>query len=219
MADIPGDDPIIEDQSQLPDPLPVFPLPNVVLMPNARLPLYIFEERYKEMVRDCLEGEPYLSVALLQKGWQQQPGAPRPYPIAGFGRITRAVRRPNDCMDIVIQGMGRIEMLDFHEDRAYLRASVRTLSPAPVDQALVIQQADTMRQQFFDLLDRKGVAAEQVRTQLKLLASPLDMVFFIASHLPLDPYAQQEVLQTLSVEDQIARLTHVLGMMRGAQLN
>ena len=219
MADMPGDDPIIEDQSQLPDPLPIFPLPNVVLMPNASLPLYIFEERYKEMVRDCLAGEPYLSVALLQKGWEKQPGTPRPYPVAGFGRIARAVRRPNDCMDIVIQGMGRIEMLDFHDDRAYLRASVRTLIPAPADQAPITQQAETMRQQFFDLLDRKGVAAEQLRTQLKLLASPIDMVFFIASHLPLDPHAQQEVLQTLSVEEQIMRLTRVLGMMRGAQLN
>ena len=76
-----------------------------------------------------------------------------------------------------------------------------------------------MRQQFFDLLDRKGVAADQLRAQLKLLASPIDMVFFIASHLPLDPHAQQEVLQTLAVEEQIMRLTRVLGMMRGAQLN
>lgn len=219
MAEIPEDGPIFEDRSQLPDLLPIFPLPNVVLMPNASLPLYIFEERYKEMVRDCLEGEPYLSVALLQKGWEQQPGTPRPYPIAGFGRITRAVRRPNDCMDIVIQGMGRIEMIDFHEDRAYLRAAVRTLNPAPADQTLVAEQADAMRQQFLGLLDRRGVAADQLRAQLKLLASPLDMVFFIASRLPLDLHAQQEVLQTLSVEEQIARLTHVLGMMRGAQLN
>lgn len=219
MADIPGDNPFFEDRSQLPDPLPIFPLPNVVLMPNTSQPLYIFEERYKEMVRDCLEGEPYLSVALLQKGWEQQPGTPRPYPIAGFGRITRAVRRPNDCMDIVIQGMGRVEMLDFHEDRAYLRASVRTLNPESADQALIIPQADAMRQQFLDLLDHRGVVAEQLRTQLKLLVSPIDVVFFIASHLPLDPHAQQEVLQTLSVAEQITRLTRVLGMMRGAQLN
>ena len=219
MTDMPGDEPIIEDQSQLPDPLPIFPLPNVVLMPNASLPLYIFEERYKEMVRDCLAGQPYLSVALLQKGWEKEPGTPRPYPVAGFGRIVRAVRRPNDCMDIVIQGMGRIEMLEFHDDRAYLRASVRTLNPDLADQALVARQAEAMRQQFFDLLDRKGVAADQLRTQLKLLASPIDMVFFIASHLPLDPHAQQEVLQTLPVEEQIMRLTRVLGMMRGAALN
>ena len=40
-----------EDHAQLPDILPIFPLPNVVLTPNASLPLFIFEDRYKQMVR------------------------------------------------------------------------------------------------------------------------------------------------------------------------
>ena len=219
MAEKPGDGPIIEDQSQLPDPLPIFPLPNVVLMPNAALPLYIFEERYKEMIRDCLEGQPYLSVALLQKGWEKQPGTPVPYSVAGFGRITRAVRRPNDCMDIVIQGMGRVEMIEFNDDRAYLRASVRVLSPAVSNEALATTEADALRQKFLGLLSSKGAAAEPVRTQLKLLSSPIDIVFYVASHLPLDPHSQQDLLQTLSVEEQIGRLASVLNLMGGARLN
>jgi Lon protease-like protein len=219
MAEQPGDGPTFEDQSQLPDPLPIFPLPNVVLMPNAALPLYIFEERYKEMMRDCLEGQPYLSVALLQKGWEKKPGTPVPYSVAGFGRITRAVRRPNDCMDIVIQGMGRIELIELNEDRAYLRASVRTLNPTVRNEALAASEADTLRQKFLELLSRKGTAAGSVRTQLKLLASPIDIVFFVASHLPLDLHSQQELLQTLSVEEQIGRLISVLNLMGGARHN
>ena len=219
MAEPPGHGPIFEDQSQLPDPLPIFPLPNVVLMPNAALPLYIFEERYKEMIRDCLGGQPYLSVALLQKGWENRPGTPVPYTVAGFGRITRAVRRPNDCMDIVIQGMGRIEMVELNEDRAYLRATVRTLDPEVGNQALATSEADALRQKFLELLSRKGPAADPVCAQLKLLASPIDIVFFVASHLPLDPHSQQELLQTLSVEEQVGRLIGVLDLMGGAPLN
>ena len=219
MAEQPGDSPTFEDQSQLPDPLPIFPLPNVVLMPNAALPLYIFEERYKEMMRDCLEGQPYLSVALLQKGWENRPGTPVPYTVAGFGRIARAVRRPNDCMDIVIQGMGRIEMVEFNEDRAYLRATVRTLKPTVSNEALAASEADALRQKFLELLSRKGRAADPVRSQLKLLASPVDIVFFVASHLPLDPHTQQELLQTLSVEEQVGRLMGMLNLMGGARLN
>jgi len=219
MPEQPGDRPSFEDQSQLPDPLPIFPLPDVVLMPNAALPLYIFEERYKEMIRDCLEGQPYLSVALLQKGWENKPGTPLPYTIAGFGRITRVVRRPNDCMDIVIQGMGRIEMVELNEDRAYLRATVRALSPTVGNEALAATEAETLRRKFLELLSHKGPAADPVRSQLKLLASPIDIVFFIASHLPLDPHSQQELLQTLSVEEQVGRLIGVLDLMGGARLN
>src|SRR5262245_17988190 len=57
MADTPEEEFMYEDHSELPAILPIFPLPNVVLMPNASLPLFIFEERYKEMVRDCIQGD------------------------------------------------------------------------------------------------------------------------------------------------------------------
>ena len=84
MAEFSDDELVYEDHSQLPDIMPIFPLPNVVLCPNASLPLFIFEDRYKQMTRDCLEGDRYLSVALLRKGWEQQSGTPRPHTTAGF---------------------------------------------------------------------------------------------------------------------------------------
>ena len=208
-----------EDRSQLPDILPIFPLPNVVLMPNSSLPLFIFEERYKQMVQDCIAGDRYLSVALLRKGWEQESGSPRPYPVAGVGRIVHASRLPNDCMDIVIQGMGRIRMLDFHDDRAYLRATVELLRPIYAPGESLTESAATMKQRFLDLLDLKRVTAPELRTSLRLLASPLDLVFFILARLPLDPYAKQEILQTPAVAEQITRIINILDMSRGAQLN
>lgn len=219
MAESPEDEFVYEDRSHLPAILPIFPLPNVVLLPNASLPLFIFEDRYKQMMRDCLEGDRYLSVALLKKGWEQQADAPRPYAVAGFGRIVRAARLPNDCMEIMVQGMGRIQMTEFHDDRAYLRASVSLLRPTyPPGQSLV-EPADVMRHHFLKLLDVKGVAALELRTSLKLLSSPIDVVFFITTHLPLDPYAKQEILQTAAVDEQIEYVTRLLERLIGAQLN
>jgi Lon protease-like protein len=208
-----------EDRSQLPDILPIFPLPNVVLTPNASLPLFIFEERYKQMVQDCIAGDRYLSVALLRQGWEQETGTPRPYPVAGFGRIVHAARLPNDCMDIVIQGMGRIRMLDFHEERAYLRATVELVRPTYASDENLTEQAEAMKQRFLDLLDLKRVTASDVRMSLRLLASPIDLVFFILARLPLDPYTKQEILQTAAVDEQITQIINILDMSRGAQLN
>jgi len=208
-----------EDRSELPDILPIFPLPNVVLMPNSSLPLFIFEERYKQMVQDCITGDRYLSVALLRKGWEQESGSPRPYPVAGFGRIVHASRLPNDCMDIVVQGMGRIRMLDFHDDRPYLSATVEILRPTYAPGQSLTAQTETMKQRFLDLLDLKRVTAPELRTSLRLLASPLDLVFFILARLPVDPYTKQEILQTPAVTEQITRIVNILDMSRGAQLN
>ena len=219
MASTPEDAFHYEDRSHLPAILPIFPLPNVVLIPNASLPLFIFEDRYKQMIRDCLEGDRYLSVALLQKDWEQQSGPPRPYPVAGFGRIHQATRLPNDCIDIVVQGIGRLHMTDFHDDRAYLRASVTLLHPTYPEGENLTEPAETMRRRFLELLDAKGLKASELRTSLKLLASPIDLVFFIVTHLPLDPYAKQQILQTTAIDEQIVQISLLLERLIGSQLN
>jgi Lon protease-like protein len=219
MAEFSDDELVYEDHSQLPDIMPIFPLPNVVLFPNSSLPLFIFEDRYKQMVRDCLEGDRYLSVALLKKGWEQQSGTPRPHTTSGFGRIIRVARQPNDCMDIVIQGMGRIEMTEFYDDRPYLRASVTLVQPQYTPGEYLAASAETLRQRFLSLLDARGITALELRTSLKLLASPIDLVFFMTSHLPLDFYVKQEILEQLSVGDQIAQLNDILSSSMGTQLN
>ncbi len=219
MPDAPDDDFVFEDLSQIPEVLPIFPLPNVVLLPNASLPLFIFEDRYKEMIRDCLDSDRYLSVALLKKGWEQQSDSPRPYPVAGFGRIVRASRLPNDCMDIVIQGMGRIEMSEFHDDRAYLRASVDLFKPVYPETGDLTAPTETMRNRFISLLDARGISALELRTSLKLISSPIDLVFFVTAHLPLDPYVKQEILERPLVADQVTQLNDILGTSMGTQLN
>ncbi len=208
-----------EDRSQLPEILPIFPLPNAVLIPNARLPLFIFEDRYKQMMRDCIDGDRYLSVALLQKGWEQQSGTPRPYPIAGFGRIVHAARLPNDNMEIVMQGMGRLRMTEYYDDRAYLRASVTLFEPAYMSGEVLTAATEAMRQRFADLLKLKGASALELRTSLKLLASPIDLVFFITRHVPLDPYAKQQIIQMVAVDEQVEHLTRLLERLIGSQLN
>ena len=76
-----------------------------------------------------------------------------------------------------------------------------------------------MKQRFFDLLDLKHITAPELRTSLRLLASPIDLVFFIMARLPIDLYTKQEILQTPAVAEQITRIINILDMSRGAQLN
>ena len=51
-----------EPHMTLPDIIPVFPLPNVVLFPQIVLPLHIFEPRYREMVRDAARGPRLIGI-------------------------------------------------------------------------------------------------------------------------------------------------------------
>ena len=56
-------------ERDLPEELPVFPLPNAVLFPGTTLPLYVFEPRYRQMVEDVLRHGRWIAVALLRPGY------------------------------------------------------------------------------------------------------------------------------------------------------
>ena len=51
--------------------VPLFPLPGTVLLPGGLLPLHVFEERYREMLRDALAGERLIGMAFLLPGYEQ----------------------------------------------------------------------------------------------------------------------------------------------------
>src|SRR3954466_7338158 len=74
--------------------LPMFPLPNVVLLPNTFLPLHIFEPRYRKMTRDMLEGNRLVAMALQLRAGDQlladDDGPPPVATIAGVGEVVMA---------------------------------------------------------------------------------------------------------------------------------
>ena len=50
--------------------LPLFPLPNLVFFPQTRLPLHIFEPRYRQMVADAVASDQRFGIVLLRPGWE-----------------------------------------------------------------------------------------------------------------------------------------------------
>src|SRR2546421_8534262 len=91
---------------KLPRETPVMTLPNATLFPQALLPLYIFEPRYRKMLADALHSDRMFAVAM------QKPGSSRetPSPVAGLGVIRVSVRHKDDTSHLILQGIARVEL-------------------------------------------------------------------------------------------------------------
>lgn len=97
----------------LPTELPLFPLPNVVLLPAAGLPLHIFEPRYRAMVKNALEGERLIGMVMLRPGWEADyAGRPPVYPIGCAGFITNATKLADGRYMILLRGLEKFRILD-----------------------------------------------------------------------------------------------------------
>ena len=125
-----------------PEPLlPLFPL-DLVLFPHTNLPLHIFEERYKEMIRDCLENRWEFGILAVQEQTVKSIGC--------TASISDVVTRfPDGRLNILVRGARRFEITDLNEDKSYLRGK-----PQYLDDDAAEPVAEELRRRAIELYDR-----------------------------------------------------------------
>lgn len=101
---------------------PLFPLAGVVLLPGALLPLHIFEPRYRLMVKDALEGEKLIAMALVRSDASATEIGPTEIaPWVGLGRIVAHSPLPDGRSNLVLAGLRRAKVLEEDTSRPYRR--------------------------------------------------------------------------------------------------
>lgn len=193
--------------SELPDIIPVFPLPNVVLFPQVQLPLHIFESRYREMVRDVAStAQPLIGMALLRGEWQEQyEGSPPIFPIGCVGKIVKTVPLPDGRFNILLQGLREYRVQEELHDKSYRQARVEWL-PEKTD-PLASGRREELGRLLEDYLQKK----EAVQ---KLLTDPgIDDTLFInffAFQLEFLPIEKQSLLNASTLGERATCLKDIL---------
>lgn len=118
---------------ELPSEVPVMTLPSATLFPQALLPLYIFEPRYRQMLADMLRHDRMFSVAM------QKPGTSREAPcaVAGLGLIRVSVGHDDGTSHLILQGLARVELVGTVQTRPYRVAQIRPLEAAEADNVVI----------------------------------------------------------------------------------
>jgi uncharacterized protein len=92
--------------------VPLFPLPNVVLFPKTPMPLYIFEERYRTMIRETLAGNGELVIALMRTGSESTfANVSMVHEIACLGKIESYEELEDGKYNIVVVGTVRVRII------------------------------------------------------------------------------------------------------------
>ena len=171
--------------------IPLFPL-DTVLFPGAALPLHVFEERYREMVAECLESDRPFGV-VRSDGDQMAI-------IGCTAKIVRVVERYADGrMDILCEGGRRFEIEALDESRKFLQADVEFFED---------EGAGSTRD------DRQDCAALHFATLhlagIEMPATHLNLdgpvAFQLADALPSDLSFKQQLLASRSDADRTTRL-------------
>jgi Lon protease-like protein len=93
--------------------LSLFPLPDLVFFPGTRLPLHVFEPRYRKMIGDALEADQRFGIVLLRPGWQADyQGAPPVHRCGTLGTIEQFVTLDDGRYNLLLRGDVRFRIID-----------------------------------------------------------------------------------------------------------
>ncbi|MEO2196323.1 MAG: LON peptidase substrate-binding domain-containing protein [bacterium] len=124
----------------LPATIPIFPLEDIMLFPRATRPLHIFEQRYRDMVADALEGDRLIGMVLLKPGNEADyEDRPPVYPVGTVGVIAEAEELPDGRYNIVLGGLSKFRITGEDDSRSYRLAHIELIPEAmtPSDQAML----------------------------------------------------------------------------------
>ena len=192
--------------------VPIFPLPGVVFFPKTVLPLHVFEQRYRAMVRESVAGEGLIVVSLLQPGWEATyEGSPPFHEVGTVGRIEDLEPLHDGRFNLRLVGLTRVLLGEVVRNAPYRVVRVRQLPETGVD-----ENAPEIRSAKLDLLASHGcllteLMPDQGRGVVLDERIPFEAVVNGAcANLPVDPAVRQSLLEKGSLSERHRLASRIL---------
>ena len=189
---------------QLPPVIPIFPLEDAALFPNALRPLNIFEPRYRAMIADALKGDRIIGMVTLKPGYEADyEGRPPIYAIGCAGVITEVEELPDGRYDIVLRGLVKFRITSEDQSRSYRLARVEAIPEVPnaSEEAALHKQ----RQRLERLVTEPGPTSAVPPN-----IPDEEVVNTLAQYAPLDPLQHQTLLELKGVLSRAQALIDLL---------
>ncbi len=189
--------------------IPLFPLATVVFFPNTLLPLHVFEPRYRQMVKDIIDGERIIGMVLLKPGWEKSyEGNPEIYSVVGMGRIVNSEPLDDGRFNIVLYGLKRVKIIDIVKDIPYRLARVEILEDVHGT------NENIYRERIVELILRwNGIIGKEHESHLINIDTRLpleNLIDAIASTSVSNVFEKQELLEEINVQKRAENiLTHL----------
>jgi Lon protease-like protein len=200
---------------EIPTEVPVMALANAVLFPHSLLPLHIFEQRYRDMLAYSLGGHRMFSVALMKRGIDEATGIDDLCPVAGVGLIRACVGNENGTSNLVLQGLARVRLIDWTQERPFRIAKIEIANSVPGNPV----EADALSEkvkEFCMRIERIGIPLPpNLMDHLRQIDSPEILSDVVAAAFVGEPFQRQKLLEAYEVCERLRLLIQFLRSQAG----
>ncbi len=185
----------------------MFPV-STVLFPYDRLPLHVFEPRYRSLVADCLAADGRLGVVLISRGSEVGGGDER-NDVGTEACIEVAEPQPDGRWHLVVRGQELLRVTRWLDDRPYPSAYVEEAGRSPVDDCDELRLAQVELRRVRALLSELG-EVPAIPAGLSLGGSPDEIAWRVCALAPFNALDRQRLLETPGPRDRLQLLLELL---------
>lgn len=212
---------------EIPNEVAVMTLPSATLFPQALLPLYIFEPRYRKMLADALQSHRMFCVAMQKQGRVRE----TPSSVAGLGLIRVSVDNPDGTSHLILQGLTRVQLVEAVQYKPYRIHKVSPLAPSKEDTVAIDALLEKVRELVVERIQMgfnlpfpmpgggeagggkdkaSAMSVKEVLKYLDDLKDPDQLADLVSCALIPGATERQVILETVEIEPRLKSLIHFL---------
>lgn len=187
--------------------IPLFPL-NAVLFPHMPMELHVFEERYRTMLRDCMEAGTTFGVVAIREGREVGEDAD-PQSVGTLAQLREVKELADGRYDIVVVGASRFRIESLSHEHPYLTGAVSYLEDAAAsgDAAML---ATRVAAGFREYVAAFSALSQQTPPEIELPDEPELLSYLVAAALRIPLPERQQLLEIDSAEDRLQMCLSIL---------
>ena len=206
-----------EERLTIPEVLPVLPLKDTVVYPLSLQPLGVGQERSKHLIDDVMRGDRLVVLVAQKSADLDQAGPDDIFSVGTVARVGRMFRMPDDTIQIAVQGLERVDIGEFTQEKPYLMAHI-TLKPDTQEED---NETEAIKRNVIGYFQRMVALVQTMPENITTIALNLEearqVVYVIAPFVPMELELRQRLLELDSVREKMlqlsSHLTHELEIL------
>ena len=217
MAESDNDDliSIIDDEEideNIPNPLPLLPVRDVVIFTDMLLPLFIGRERSVRAAEEAVSNNRFLFLATQKDPQVENPKQDDIYEVGTVGRILRMLKLPDGRVKALVQGIAKGRIRRYVRKKTYFKVMIDIIDEEPPPKITLETEAlmRTVRENSEKILALRGELTGDVGSILDGLEDPGKLADLVASNLRLKTDESQLLLESIEPEERLKKVNDLL---------
>jgi ATP-dependent Lon protease len=201
-----------EQVSNIPEEIPILPLRNAVIYPYLSMPIAVSRPESMKLIEETLSGQKLFGVVAQKDSEIEEPEPDDLYSIGTVVKLLKMIRTPEGEMYVLAQGVARMEIYEFTQQKPYYIGKIGVLDDIIEDEndKELIATIKNLRDLFNSVAQLAYNISNEVLTMILNVEDPGTLADMIAENPSFSLQERQELLETLDVKIRLQRVTVLL---------